>query len=91
MLIKKPVFIIPLALAISVSASILFPAFAGEDGKAEYDKTCLACHASASRLVKKIPGTDSVKKQEFLEAYLLPHHAPDASVRQAIIAYLLSL
>jgi mono/diheme cytochrome c family protein len=82
---------IALLLTILISAPISNPAFAAGDGKAEYEKTCIACHASASRLVKKVSGSDSSKKQEFLETFLATHHAPDANIRQAVITYLLSI
>lgn len=82
---------IALAFTMSVTASILSPVYASDDGKTEYDKTCLACHASATRLIKKVMGADNSKKQEFLETFLATHHATDANIRQAIITYLLSL
>lgn len=88
---KQSSSLTPLALVIFISVSMLCPAFAGDVGKAEYEKTCIACHASATRLVKKITGADNLKKQEFLEKFLVTHHAPDADIRQAIISYLLSI
>lgn len=82
---------IALSFTMSVTASVLCPAFASDDGKAEYEKTCIACHASATRLAKKVTGSDNLKKPAFLENFLVTHHAPDADIRKAIITYLLSL
>ena len=91
MQMKNSPLTITFAFTLSVTASVLSPTFAADDGKAEYDKTCLACHASAMRLIKKVTGADKSKKQEFLETYLTTHHAPDAGMRRAIITYLLSI
>lgn len=88
---KKFCRVTALFFALLASASNLRPAFAESDGKAAYEKTCIACHASPTRLVKKVSGSDNLKKQEFLETFLATHHAPDADSRQAVITYLLSL
>jgi mono/diheme cytochrome c family protein len=57
-------------------------------GEAAFADHCTACHASVSRLVRRIPKTDQAEAS--LDAFLAGHHAPGPATRADIVAYLLS-
>ena len=81
-------------------AASLFAALAGPvpayaqapavDGEAAFAARCSRCH-QVSRLQGYLARrSDDTARARDLEAFLARHHAPDASQRQAIIAWLLS-
>ena len=68
-------------------------AFADGDavrGETAYATACARCHASVSRIERRIDGTTPEEKQAWLEAFLPAHHAPDEAARADLIAFLLA-
>lgn len=59
-------------------------------GEAAYVATCAGCHDPVSRLLRRIPEGTAEQRAEALDSFLAGHRAPDAAIREAIVAYLVS-
>ena len=56
-------------------------------GEALVNARCVACHSTAS-LTKFVARCAEQRGHDYLDSFLIRHHAPDESARTAIIAYL---
>lgn len=52
---------------------------------------CAKCHARATTLSRSLKGSTAEEKRALLDRLLLTHHAPDAVVREKIVAYLVGI
>lgn len=73
-----------------IIAAALQSASAATPEEAAYNATCLSCHSSVSRVVKKVQGGDEVAKRAYLDTFLASHHAEDKALRDQIIQYLVT-
>ena len=60
-------------------------------GDDAYVRLCVECHATPSRIVRRVPGEDAAARTVWLEDFLPEHYAPDAQDRLDLIEYMLSL
>jgi len=56
-------------------------------GEALVNARCVACHSTES-LTKFVARCAEQRGHDYLDSFLIRHHAPDESARTAIIAYL---
>ncbi len=56
-----------------------------------YEKHCARCHASASRLARKLEGATAEEKASKLSQFLETHQKLDAETRSRLVAYLIGL
>ena len=83
-------FLISAVFTASVFVASSEPVSAATPEEAAYNSTCLSCHASVSRIAKKVQGADEAAKRAYLDTFLAKHHAPDKEVREKIIQYLVT-
>lgn len=62
-----------------------------ERGATHYESACAECHATPSRIMRRVRGDDAEARAAALETFLADHYAPDAQTRADIIAYLVNL
>ena len=53
-----------------------------------FDRNCGACHTTANLPGTRAQGLADPQKRAALDQFLAQHHAPDATVRGQVIAYL---
>lgn len=58
-----------------------------KQGEALVNARCVACHSTAS-LTKFVARCAEQRGDDYLDSFLIRHHAPDESARTAIVAYL---
>jgi mono/diheme cytochrome c family protein len=56
-----------------------------------YEKHCAKCHASASRLARKLEGATAEEKASKLSQFLETHQKLDPEVRSQLVEYLVNL
>jgi hypothetical protein len=60
-------------------------------GDAAYVRLCLECHATPSRIVRRVQGDTAEERAIWLEEFLPDHYAPEAQDRIDLIVYMLGL
>ncbi len=76
-------------LALIGAGVILLGAAAAQE--TAYQKQCAKCHASASRLARKLEGVTREEKIARLDKFLEKHQQLDATMRNEIARYLANL
>jgi cytochrome c len=76
-------------LLLVASGSTLATAADPVEGERAYASACARCHASVSRIARRIEGGTESERAAWLGAFLTEHHAPDAAMRSDLIAFLL--
>ncbi len=56
-----------------------------------YEKHCARCHASASRLARKLEGATAEERASKLSQFLETHQKLDLETRSRLVAYLIGL
>ncbi len=56
-----------------------------------YEKNCAKCHASATRLARKLEGPTKGEKAAKLSQFLETHQKLDPEVRSQLVEYLVNL
>jgi len=75
---------------LALSATVLDGAWGADpfDGRKLFSQRCALCH-SVRKPVAALRNRLPADREDFLQRFLVSHHAPDPAERKAVIAYLI--